>query len=515
MSQDVESRSQVKANLVANFAGHLWTAIIGLFCVPLYVKFMGVESYGLFSLCSAMAGLLLVLDLGLSTAAIRETAMLSAIKEREGEIRSLLRTLECIYWIVSALIASAVFALSPWVAFHWISPDTLSRNDVYQTVFLLGISVACRWPSRLYGGVLQGRQEQVLLNWILGAAATVRSIGAVIVLWAVSPTIQAFLLCQIAGDLVETVASKISLRKVLPRTAVPPKFEIGYLVQTWRFTAGVGSTEILYAVLSQMDRLILSRLVTLKTLGYYSIASVAAAALLKLLVPIGTAGFPRFAELISRDDIERLKRTYHAMSQLVSVLSIPACTVITLFSYELLLLWTGDSATASAAHTVLTILAIAMGIQVITGIPVSLQLASGWTSLVFSQTAVSLLLGAPLMILFTLRYGLEGTALVWLILHAGALFITIPVMHTRILSGEKWKWYGRDVALPALAAAIPVLLARLVLPPLPSRPIILLALLVISAASFVAAVLAATMMRREAFRYLDRIVRVVRGEAPS
>lgn len=514
MSQEVGRHTQVQANVVANFAGHLWTAVIGLLCVPLYVKFMGVESYGLFSLCSAIMGLLLILDFGLSTAAVRETATLSAVPGQDEEIRSFLRTLECIYWLVAGLIAVSVVLASPWISFHWISPDKLSRNDVHQALLLLGVSAACRWPSRLYGGVLQGRQEQVLLNWIVGIAATVRSLGSVFVLWLVSPTIQAFLLCQIAGDIVETLATKIAIGKVLPQSGSPTVFDRKYLARVGRFTAGVGGTDVFYTILCQMDRLILSRLVTLETLGYYSLASVAAAALLKLVVPIGTAAFPRFAELVSQNDTERLKRTYHLLSQLVSVLSIPACLVMALFSKELLLLWTGNTATALAAHSVLTILALGTGMHVLAAVAVSLQYAAAWTSLIFVQTFLSVVLGAPLMVLLTMHFGVTGTALVWLVIHTCSFFVSIPVMHRWVLVGEQWRWYIRDVGLPALAAIAPVMVARFTLPVFSSRFLILGGLLVVSAASVMCAVVAASAIRKEVFRYLPRLLRRV-GRGPG
>jgi O-antigen/teichoic acid export membrane protein len=514
VSQEVGRRSQVEANVVANFAGHLWTAVIGLLCVPLYVKFMGVESYGLFSLCSAIMGLLLILDFGLSTAAIRETATLSAVPGQDEEIRSFLRTLECIYWPVAVLIAVSVVLASPWIAFHWISPDKLSREDVHQALLLLGVSATCRWPSRLYGGVLQGRQEQVLLNWIVGISATIRSLGSVLILWLVSPTIQAFLLCQIAGDIVETLSTKIALGRVLPKSEAPGVFDRKYLARVGRFTAGVGGTDVFYTILTQMDRLILSRLVTLETLGYYSLASVAAAALLKLVVPIGTAAFPRFAELVSQHDTERLKKTYHLLSQLVSVLSIPACLVMASFSQELLLLWTGNTTTALAGHTVLTILALATGMHVLLAVSVSLQFAAAWTSLIFTQTFLSVVLGAPLMVLLTTHFGVTGTALVWLVIHTCSFLISIPIMHRRVLVGEQRRWYIHDVGLPAVAAAVPVLFARLTLPVFGSRLLILAGLLVVSAASVVCAVLAAPAIRKEAFRYLPTIVRRM-GRGPG
>ena len=33
-------------------------------------------------------------------------------------------------------------------------------------------------------------------------------------------------------------------------------------------------------------------------------------------------------------------------------------------------------------------------------------------------------------------------------------------MHRRLLAAEKWRWYGRDVLLPTLAAATAILLAH-------------------------------------------------------
>lgn len=37
--------SQLKRNIVANFAGNIWQAFMALAFVPLYIKFMGIESY--------------------------------------------------------------------------------------------------------------------------------------------------------------------------------------------------------------------------------------------------------------------------------------------------------------------------------------------------------------------------------------------------------------------------------------------------------------------------------------
>lgn len=39
-----------KRNLIANYLGQSWTALMGLAFIPLYIKYLGIEAYGLIGL---------------------------------------------------------------------------------------------------------------------------------------------------------------------------------------------------------------------------------------------------------------------------------------------------------------------------------------------------------------------------------------------------------------------------------------------------------------------------------
>jgi len=39
--------SQLKLNIIANYTGKAWTALMSLAFIPLYIKFIGIEAYGL------------------------------------------------------------------------------------------------------------------------------------------------------------------------------------------------------------------------------------------------------------------------------------------------------------------------------------------------------------------------------------------------------------------------------------------------------------------------------------
>ncbi len=67
----------VKRNIIANFAGQGWAALMALAFVPLYIKFLGIEAYGLIGFFAMLQGAFQILDFGLSQTMNREMARYS------------------------------------------------------------------------------------------------------------------------------------------------------------------------------------------------------------------------------------------------------------------------------------------------------------------------------------------------------------------------------------------------------------------------------------------------------
>src|ERR1700693_5376812 len=100
--------SRVSINVLVNFLGRGWGAFLSIAFTPLYIKFLGMEAYGLIGVFITLQALLGILDMGLGTAANREMAVLSAGEGNVPQIRNFVRTLEWIYWGVAICIAIAV-----------------------------------------------------------------------------------------------------------------------------------------------------------------------------------------------------------------------------------------------------------------------------------------------------------------------------------------------------------------------------------------------------------------------
>jgi O-antigen/teichoic acid export membrane protein len=450
----IRSVSILKRNIVANFLGKGWTILINLLFIPLYIKFIGIEAYGLIGVYFIVTVIISQLDGGLNVSLNRELARLSVNFEKRQESRNLVRTLEVIYWILAGVIALIFMAISPFIVNHWLNPEALSHETVKQAFLIMSLAATLQLPFIFYSGGLRGLQKQVQLNTIIIIAATFRGLGSVLILWLISPTIQAFLLWQIVVNIIMTYMGAKSLWNNLPKTEDAACFKMSLLLGMWKFTVGMGAISITVVVLTQLDKIILSKMLSLEMFGYYILASTVAVGLYNLIGPLFNAFFPRFSQLVLRGDKLRLKQLYHQSSQLVSVVVLSIAIVVALFSEQILLVWTGDPDVVYNTHLLLSVLIVGTALNCLMSMPYTVQLAHGWTKLALYQNIISIILLIPLLLWTTSKYGALGAAFVWVILNAGYVLFGVQIMHRRLIKGEQWKWYVNDIGRPLIGVLV-------------------------------------------------------------
>lgn len=446
----------LKQNVIANIGGSSWSALMAVVFVPFYLRLMGAEAYGVVGIYVSLLALFAVLDMGLAAALTREMARLSELDEWRAARADTARTIEVVYWLVAGAIGVAVFVLSGPIAFHWLNPGQLSRDSVAYAILLMAPVVALRWPIALYMGGLNGLQRQVLANLLFATFSTLQGAGALIALLLFPPTVQTFFIWQAVVAVAQVVVCRATFwRAVAP--IVPPRMDLAILRNVWRFAAGLAGTSLLVTALTQTDKVLLSRLLTLADFGYYTFAATVAAAVYKLVAPIHTAFYPRLVELVARRDHDSLVRTFHQACQWVAVFVIPAATVFGGFSAPVLHLWTADPDLVAHTHLLVSILVLGNALNALMYLPYAAQLAHGWTSLGFQANLVALTMLVPSLYFAALQWGSIGAAAAWVALNAGYFLLTPHVMHQRILVDEKAAWYWHDCLLPAMAGGLVVI----------------------------------------------------------
>jgi O-antigen/teichoic acid export membrane protein len=488
--------SAFRNNVLANYAGRAWSGLMSLLFIPVYIRLMGIEAYGLVGFYITLQAVFFLLDMGLSTALNRELARASSAGGDARHARVLVRTLEVVYCLIGLAVALLVLALAPLVAGHWIRNEHVPTSTVTTAVQLMGLTLALQWPFALYAGGLMGLQRQVRLNVLTIVFATLRWGGAALVLALVSPNIEAFFIWQALASALQTLAARTMLWSSLPAQGSSVRFDTSVLLRIWRFAAGMTGISVLSIVLTQMDKVLLSTLLPLEIFGYYALAAMVASTLYMLVTPIFAAAFPRFSQLVARQDLTGLREQYHRSCQLVSVIVLPAAVVIALFSEELLLIWTGDPLTAAHARFLVSVLVAGTALNALVNPAYALQLAHGWTRFAMISNLIAVALLVPTIVWASTRYGAHGAALVWVVLNCGYVFIAVPIMHRWLLKGELRRWYLADVGLPLLGCLTIALLGRWWFPANASIAMMIIWLAFISASALLGAASTTFWLRR-------------------
>jgi O-antigen/teichoic acid export membrane protein len=487
--------ASLKHNILANIVGSFLTGLMAIAFVPLYIKHMGLEAYGIVGVYASLIGIFAVLDLGLSVSLNRELARLQASGNTDKEkMATTIKTLEVIYWAAAAFICIITISLSHFISLYWLKPEQLSQVSIQNAFFIMAIVLGLRWPVALYTGGLNGLQRQVLVNTLNVTIVTIQNVGALAIIIFVAPTISAFFMWQAFAALVQVLAFRIALKHSVGYST-PGNFDISVLKTIWRFAAGMSGISILATVLMQLDKVILSKTLTLKDFGYYTFAATVAASVFKFVSPIFTAYYPKLVELIERKDEAALAERYHQGCQILSALLLPTAITLAFFSKQILLAWSGDADLVSRSFFLFTLLLIGNTINGLMSIPGAAQTAYGWTALAFYSNLVAVIVLGP-AIYFAVQFkGAVGAATVWIILNVGYVTISVFIMHRRILRGEMGRYYLRDLAYPLLTTTCVVGAFRYFAPETMTRIETVLVVLPIFAVTLVAGTLSLKILR--------------------
>ncbi len=374
--------STIRRNILANYLGKAWLAVMSLAFIPLYVRLLGVEAYGLVGFHVSLAAVLSFMELGMGTTLNRELARLTGRGGRGADgARDLLRSFEWIVWGGSLTLALVVWWASPWIAGHWLRAEGLDTATIARTIALMGAAIALRLPFQVYSGGLCGLQRQGVYNAVLVAGATLRSAGVVPVLFW-SPTIEAYFVWQIASEAAQSLFAASLLWRALPSSGGRrPQFRWSTIETVWRFSAGMTLIGILGTLVAQADKFMIGRFLSLESLGIYSVAVAVASGLYYLVYPINTAVFPRFSELHAAGERMLLMNVFHRANRVVAMAIWPAAMMLVLLSPSVINAWMG--AANEEVSAVLSWLALGVSLNLLGLLAGSLLQADGliWPSL--------------------------------------------------------------------------------------------------------------------------------------
>jgi len=313
----------------------------------------------------------------------------------------------------------------------------------------------------LYFNGLLGLQKHVTLNCIIIAAVIVRSVGAVLVLWLIEPSTEAFFIWVAIVSFVQLIVLRIYLVYLLPDAGKLKGEIFKQNLKVWKFAAGMTGISFMAFILTQLDKIVLSKMLTLEMFGFYSIAWVVASGLYYISNPFYSTLFPKFSQLVKVGDSQSEVDLYHKSSQTLAVILIPIAMFIVFYSFEILELWTNDSQIAENVNYILKLLTIGAVLNALLHVPYALQFAHGWTNLALILNAVGVILIFPFLIMAVNAYSSIGAAMTWAFANLFLLLAGMFLMHKRILKNELKFWCIVDNGMPIMVTLCVLGVSRL------------------------------------------------------
>lgn len=427
---------------------------MGLAFAPIYLKMLGIEAYGLIGFFAMLQVWLTLLDLGMMPASVREMARYTSKERSIQQTRELLYSFEVVSGAIGAAIVLTLAGCGSFIGTNWLKSNVISSSSIQEAVTVMGLILALRLPEGLYRSCLVGLQQQVWLNVGLVISATIRSIGAVICLSYIDSSIHVFFLWQAFASLITLLAFATAVHLSLPSAPLPVRFSKAAVVSVGKFAAGMAGINLLAMLLTQVDKVLLSRLLSLENFGYYMLASAVVGVMYSFSAPITQAVFPAMAEDATNSSQERLANTFHRAANLHSAVIAPIAIALIFLAHPLIFSWTANSKVADQVAPIVSLLSVGTLFNIVMHMPYFLQVANGRTKLLLRGNVVAVVVMIPLLIWLVPIWGAVAAAAIWAALNAGYLLIIAPLTFHASLPGETGKWIINDVLKPATAAAI-------------------------------------------------------------
>lgn len=447
----------LKRNIGFNYLSQMYVTVIGILLVPVYVRSMGAEAYGLVGFFALLQSWFGMLDLGLTPTISRETARYKGGALSSHTFRQLFRSLSIIFVGVAVVGGGVLLILSEEISGRWLKVETLSKSDVIIAVEIMAISVALRWVGGLHRGVVIGSERMGWMSSFNALIATLRFAGVLMSMHLFGYSVVVFFWHQLVVAIVELCGLFFMSRRLLPSIDYQRdkiRWSLQPVVPFLRFSLSIALTSSIWILVTQLDKLVLSGLLPLSEYGNFTVAVLAASGVTIISGPISNAIMPRMSRLHAEGNNDELLRVYRSSTRFVSAVAGSVAIALAFCAKPVLYAWTGNYELATSTSAILTLYALGNAVLAMTAFPYYLQYARGNLRYHVQGHVAMVLITVPATVFGAMQFGGLGAGVAWLGVNAVYLFCWVAYVHKKLQPQLHLSWLCNDVLAVVLPAVI-------------------------------------------------------------
>lgn len=445
----------LKKNIVFNYIGQFYVAFIGVLILPLYLRYLGAEAYGLVGFFTLLQSWMQLLDIGVSPTLGREIAHFKSVKNKAVQLRSVVRSLETIFACIACLTTLSVFLSREWLAKEWLTIHELDLQLVASCIGLMALMIGIRWLASLHRSGINAFEQQVWMNVVDILLVTLRFPGSLLLIVWSNSDLLLFFSYQLALIILEQLLISLKFYSLLPQVKQAIScFSIAEVKRIAPFALGIAYTGGIWIFVTQLDKLLLSKILSLAEYGYFTLIAIISGGVMLLSGPISKAILPRMTSLLAQGMESEMLSLYRKSTRFVVCIVAPVTLVLAFFPKEVVYIWTGDAKAADWTTPILPMFILGNGLLAIGAFQYYLQYAHGKLRQHVIYNTASALVSIPLITYAALNHGPIGVAWAWLFFRLFSLIVWTPYVHHVFAPGLHKDWILKDVLSPIMSSVV-------------------------------------------------------------
>jgi O-antigen/teichoic acid export membrane protein len=342
-------------NSVLNSSGMAAGMLVLLVATPVYLKALGLDRFGIFTLIASITGPLNILNAGISQATTKFVAQYSA----EGDLKKASQFVQTTFFLnlILGLVGCLIlYGAAPVLAIAVFKVPIELRDEAIVAFRLGGLTWLFMQVAATFQAVLIGFQHyQTLALHNPVQSLLTYGVGAALLLFF--PSLTAVLLVSLAVNVLYSAFWYLKANELLGRTRLFPAWIREHARHTWNFSGWQMVNTIVTLAANNADRWLIGMLLGTSALGIYGIAMSVQNRLVTLIWSLIAVLFPAASSVSSTTGAaEKLLLKYGWAFSLAGIFLYGTLFIV---SNDALSLWLGGLVAQEAAPLLRVLLFVA------------------------------------------------------------------------------------------------------------------------------------------------------------
>ncbi len=335
------------------------TVIYSLLSVPIALKYLTVEEFGLFVLILQVAGYFALVEIGMSAATAR--ILVDHKDRRDGRnYGSIILTGFAVFAFQGLIILIVGFAAAPWIVGLVGVPNALAETG---TLLLrwLALSSALALAFRIFGSVLYANKRLDLIHGFMGANMIfgLALLTAILAAGAGLAGLRWLFLAQAAIAVLLPILACHKL-ELLPKKGHWGTPSIERFRELFCFGKDIFLVNVGNQVLEASQLIIVTRTMGLTAAAIWSVSTKLLTLVYQLVTKIEGTAIVFFSEMMVRGETERLAARFRQIYQMTAAIAVVSLATVVAINAPFVSVWANASLAWSIPLSALCAVAVAL-----------------------------------------------------------------------------------------------------------------------------------------------------------